>query len=79
MTFDGNEQLDIPPHRVEAVDSNGAGDMFAGAFLYAITRGENFSTAGRFASLAAGKIVSQYGPRLGAAEYPALRAEFFGN
>ena len=79
LTFDGSELAEIPPHRVNAVDSNGAGDMFAGAFLYAITRGEDFPTAGRFASLAAGKIVANYGPRLQAADYPALRAEFFGD
>lgn len=79
LTFDGSELATIPPHRVHAVDSNGAGDMFAGAFLYAITRGENFPTAGRFASLAAGRIVANYGPRLPAADYPALRDEFFGN
>ena len=79
ITYDGTEQVNIPPHRVQAVDSNGAGDMFAGAFLYAITRGEDFPTAGRFASLAAGKIVANYGPRLPAAAYPALRKEFFGN
>jgi len=60
------------------VDSNGAGDMFAGAFIYAITRGEDFPTAGRFASLAAGKVVATYGPRLPAADYGALRREFFG-
>jgi sugar/nucleoside kinase (ribokinase family) len=79
ITWDGNEQVSIPPHQVQAVDSNGAGDMFAGAFLYAITRGEDFSVAGRFASLAAGRIVANYGPRLPAADYPALRAEFFGD
>ncbi len=79
LTFDGNELAKIPPHRVDAVDTNGAGDMFAGAFLYAITRGEDFPTAGRFASLAAGKVVSQFGPRLPAADYPALRREFFGD
>ena len=79
LTFDGEELTEIPPHRVQAVDSNGAGDMFAGAFLYAITRGEDFPTAGRFASLAAGKIVANYGPRLPAADYPALRTEFFGD
>ena len=79
LTFDGNDLVEIPPHRVQAVDSNGAGDMFAGAFLYAITRGEDFPTAGRFASLAAGKIVANYGPRLPAADYPSLRAEFFGD
>ncbi len=79
ITWDGQQRADVPPHRVQAVDSNGAGDMFAGAFLYAITRGEDFPTAGRFASLAAGKIVANYGPRLPAADYPALRAEFFGD
>lgn len=78
LTFDGHTLASIPPHKVEAVDTNGAGDMFAGAFLYAITRGEDFPTAGRFASLAAGKIVANYGPRLPAAEYGALRREFFG-
>lgn len=78
LTFDGTELAEIPPHKVEAVDTNGAGDMFAGAFLYAITRGENFPTAGRFASLAAGKVVANYGPRLPAADYAALRREFFG-
>ncbi|MAT93495.1 MAG: adenosine kinase [Halioglobus sp.] len=77
LTWDGAELAEIPPHRVEAVDTNGAGDMFAGAFLYAITRGEDFPTAGRFASLAAGKIVANYGPRLPAADYPALRDDFF--
>ena len=79
LVFDGNELTTIPPHRVQALDSNGAGDMFAGAFLYAITRGEDFPTAGRFASLAAGKIVANYGPRLAPQEYSALRAEFFGD
>jgi sugar/nucleoside kinase (ribokinase family) len=78
LTWDGNDLAEIPPHRVEAVDTNGAGDMFAGAFLYAITRGEDFPTAGRFASLAAGKIVANYGPRLQASDYAALRDEFFG-
>ena len=78
LTYDGSELAEIPPHRVEAVDTNGAGDMFAGAFLYAITRGEDFPTAGRFASLAAGRIVANYGPRLPAADHVALRDEFFG-
>lgn len=78
LVFDGNEITKISPHQVRAVDSNGAGDMFAGAFLYAITRGEDYATAGRFASLAAGTIVANYGPRLAAAEYPALRKAFFG-
>jgi sugar/nucleoside kinase (ribokinase family) len=79
LTYDGETLSEIPPHQVQAVDSNGAGDMYAGAFLYAITRGEDFPTAGRFASLAAGQVVASYGPRLPASDYAALRAEFFGD
>lgn len=79
VCFDGTDVAEIPVHRVKAVDSNGAGDMFAGAFLYAITRGEAFATAGRFASLAAGNIVAQYGPRLRTHDYATLRREFFGD
>jgi sugar/nucleoside kinase (ribokinase family) len=79
ITYDGEQLAKIPPHRVQAVDTNGAGDMFAGAFLYAISRGEDFPTAGRFASLAAGRVVANYGPRLPAADYPDLRADFFGD
>ncbi len=77
LTFDGTALVEIPAHKVHAVDTNGAGDMFAGAFLYAITKGEDFPTAGRFASLAAGKVVAKYGPRLPAEDYRALRSEFF--
>ena len=54
----------IAPHPVRAIDSNGAGDMFAGAFLYGITQGMDNAQAGKLASLAAAKIVSVFGARL---------------
>ncbi len=69
VLFDGKKQIDIAPHAIKAVDSNGAGDMFAGAFLYAITHGYSFLQAGNIASLAAAKVVSQFGPRLPPAEH----------
>jgi len=43
--------------------------MFAGAFMYGITHGNNFANAGKLASLAASKIVSQFGPRLTIQDY----------
>ncbi len=79
VCFDGQETYRIPVHAVDAVDSNGAGDMFAGAFLYGVTRGEDFATAGQFASIAAGKVVSQWGPRLKPEQYGKLRDEFFSS
>jgi sugar/nucleoside kinase (ribokinase family) len=77
LCYDGATLHRIPVHKVDAKDSNGAGDMFAGAFLYALTRGEDVPTAGRFASYAAGIVVSQWGPRLPREQYGKLRDEFF--
>jgi sugar/nucleoside kinase (ribokinase family) len=79
LVFDGDETFEVEPCKVEAVDTNGAGDMFAGAFLYAITHDHNFHVAGKFASLAASRVVSRFGPRLSASEHDALIAEFFGS
>ncbi len=78
LLFDGERMIDIEGTAAEAVDTNGAGDMFAGAFLHAITRGEDFETAGRFASLAAARVVSRFGPRLSASEHDEVLREFFG-
>ncbi len=66
LVFDGNDMHRIDSYPTRAIDSNGAGDMFAGAFLYALTHGHDFPTAGSFASRAAARIVSHFGPRLDA-------------
>lgn len=67
--FDGERYVDVPAHKIRAVDSNGAGDMFSGAFLYALCKGYDFEKAGRFASFAASIVVSQFGPRLSPAQH----------
>jgi len=64
LIFDGDTFIKIEPYKVIAVDTNGAGDMFAGAFLYAITHHHSWAEAGKLASLAASRVVGQWGPRL---------------
>ncbi len=64
MIYDGDTFINIEPYKVRAVDTNGAGDMFAGAFLYGITHNHSFAEAGKLASLASSRVVSQFGPRL---------------
>lgn len=64
LIFDGDTFISIEPYKVLAVDTNGAGDMFAGAFMYAITNGHSFAEAGKLASLASSRVVAQWGPRL---------------
>jgi sugar/nucleoside kinase (ribokinase family) len=64
IIFDGDTFIKIEPYKVTAVDTNGAGDMFAGAFLYAITHNHSWAEAGKLASLASSRVVAQWGPRL---------------
>ena len=47
-----------------AIDTTGAGDMYAGALLFGITNGMTWNDAGRLASHAAARIVTQLGARL---------------
>lgn len=72
--FDGAQLQLIPSQPVQAVDSNGAGDMFAGAFLHGIGRGWSYAESAAFANRAAGLVVSQYGPRLRAEQHQQLLA-----
>lgn len=72
LIYDGNTSLRIAPNTVTAIDSNGAGDMFAGAFLYALTHGYSHQQAGDLASAASAQVVSQYGPRLRAEQHQEI-------
>ncbi len=47
----------------DAIDTTGAGDLYAGGFLYGYTNGEDLLTCGKIGSICAGKIVTQFGPR----------------
>lgn len=64
LIYDGKQTFTVDAHTVTAIDTNGAGDMFAGAFLYGITHGYSHEQAGKLASAASAKVVSQFGPRL---------------
>lgn len=58
------QSIAIPGVPVTAVDTNGAGDLFAGGVLYGLTHGFSVEDAGRLGSYAAAQVVCQYGPRL---------------
>ncbi len=64
LAFDGTAYHEIQPFPTKAVDATGAGDMFAGAFLYGINHGQSHAEAGKMASAASSAVVSKYGPRL---------------
>ena len=67
---------EVAAAKVKAVDTNGAGDMFAGTFLWAVTHGHTYAQAAWLANQAAGLVVSQYGNRLTRAAMDALQSRF---
>ncbi len=59
-----DERWQAPGFPVEAVDTNGAGDAFAGAFLFGITHGYDFAQSAKLATYTSSRVVAKYGPRL---------------
>ncbi|NKB35243.1 MAG: adenosine kinase [Pseudomonadales bacterium] len=78
VVYDGERYIPIAGNPVKAIDTNGAGDMFAGAFLYGITQGKDFETAGKLASRASSQVVTVFGPRLEADQHETIAEEIFG-
>lgn len=72
IVFDGEKIINIEPFPVKAIDTVGAGDMYAGAFLYGITNGMTYGEAGRLGSLASATLVTSLGARLATAKTRAL-------
>ena len=54
----------VPGYEVSARDTNGAGDIYAGACLYGWAKGMDASLAAKLGNFAAATLVQQYGARL---------------
>ena len=55
--------------KIIPVDTNGAGDMFAGSFMHAYLQGYDIKACAEFSNFASSKIVETFGPRLNADGY----------
>jgi len=76
VTFDGASLEQSEGVKAEAIDTNGAGDMFAGAFLYAITSGKGYGWAADLANDCAAKVVARFGPRLDPDDFTSIKQRF---
>ena len=64
LILSGDETVTIEPWILgPLLDTTGAGDLYAAGFLHAYTRGETLERCGQLASLCAGQVVTQLGPR----------------
>jgi sugar/nucleoside kinase (ribokinase family) len=64
LIYDGKTEIHVVTMPVTAVDTNGAGDLFAGAMLFGITNGMTYAEAGKLGCLSSSTLVTQFGARL---------------
>jgi sugar/nucleoside kinase (ribokinase family) len=74
--WDGSKTETIKGFEAKAIDTNGAGDIFAGSVLHKICEGKDLKTAAKFGCYAASKQVEKFGPRLTESEYRKIKEEF---
>ena len=70
---DGYEQQHIPSYPAAPVDTNGAGDMFAGVCLYGLVSGKSLFEAADMAALASARLVETPGARLASTAFQELK------
>ncbi len=78
IIFDGEQVLEIAPYPVDAIDTVGAGDMYAGGLLYGITNGLTWPQAGQLGSMASAKLVTAYGARMATEELQTVLKQVVG-
>ncbi|MFA4945684.1 MAG: adenosine kinase [Lentisphaeria bacterium] len=71
----GGGTVHAPAHPVQALDTTGAGDLWAAGFLHAWLHGADFATAGDFGARVAAAVVQVTGAEIPAAEWQRLRRE----
>jgi sugar/nucleoside kinase (ribokinase family) len=64
IVFDGTECHDISAPSVNALDTNGAGDLFAGCVFAGLYQNKELADSAQLGCYAASQLVMQYGPRM---------------
>lgn len=75
VSRNGSEQIHIPARVVHAVDTTGAGDMYAAGFLYGVCSGMGDRDAGICASYLASRIVETWGAQFLPGQRKEIAAE----
>lgn len=59
----GGQHWHVPAVPTDIVDATGAGDLFAGAFLWGLTHGHSLDVCARMGNVAASEVISHIGAR----------------
>ena len=60
----GDENISVPAHVVNCIDTTGAGDLYAAGFLYGLAKKNDLKIAGEIGTLLAGNVIQVIGPKM---------------
>lgn len=73
ILFDGKKMKSYPVYKVEAIDSNGSGDVFHGAFAAGLVKGFDFETCCCFSSAVSALKCTGVGARESAPDFATVK------
>lgn len=68
----GHDMVEVPAVKASAIDTTGAGDLYAAGFLYGLISGFELPVCGAVGSLISGRITEIIGPKLPREEWPLI-------
>ena len=71
----GDEHVQIRPRMANAIDTTGAGDLYAAGFLYGLAKGYSLEVCGKIGSLVSGNVVEVLGAKMTDAVWEEIHAE----
>ena len=74
LLYDGKEYWEYPAFLVDAVDSNGSGDVFHGAYAAALCKGFDYKKACIFSSAVSAIKCTGYGARESVPEFETVKS-----
>ena len=72
MIKSSNQRFSIPAIEANVIDTTGAGDLYAGGFLYGLSKDLSLEKCGHIGSLLAGKVIEQIGAKIPADLWPGI-------
>lgn len=72
MIKSGNDIYRIPATEALVIDTTGAGDLYAGGFIYGLSRNLPLSKCGKIGALLAGKVIEQVGAKIPSEIWPEI-------
>jgi sugar/nucleoside kinase (ribokinase family) len=68
-----NEIFRVPSIKAEAVDTTGAGDLYASGFFYGLAGGQSMDICGKIGSITSGKVVEVLGAKMDDQRWQQIR------